>query len=173
MVSDAFIVLAIVTSPHGVSGRVKIKSFGNPPTLFAETKALKDEVGNPVRITITSGENTVYIAQIDGLKSCEDAELWRNRKLGILRSELEETRKDGEFYIADLVGLPVQLENGNAFGTVKEVYNFGAGDIIEITKANGSDEMFSFNTATFPIIDVAAKRIVIAPPEIIRGEEHD
>ncbi|MBN8543483.1 MAG: 16S rRNA processing protein RimM [Alphaproteobacteria bacterium] len=170
-VSD-FVELAVVTSPHGVSGRVKIKSFASPPESFALPNLI-DAAGNPVRLKITGGDGTVFIAAIEGLKRREDAELWRGKKLGVPRAALPDTRKEGEFFVTDLIGIPVTWENGDAYGTIKAVYNFGAGDILEITKRDGSDEMFSFNTATFPTIDVAAKRIVISPPEVIRGEEHD
>ncbi|MFZ4124504.1 MAG: ribosome maturation factor RimM [Rickettsiales bacterium] len=172
MISDDFVELAVVTSPHGVSGRVKIKSFASPPESFAVPE-LTDASGNPVRLKITGGEGTVFIAAIEGLRRREDAELWRGKKLGVSRSALVDTRKEGEFFVTDMIGIPVSLETGENFGVIKAVYNFGAGDILEITKTDGSDEMFSFNTATFPTIDVAAKRIVIMPPEIIRGEEHD
>lgn len=172
MTSDPFITLAVVTSPHGVSGRVKVKSFANPPESFA-VAALTDEMGNPVSIRITSGEGTVFVCAIDGLKRREDAEIWRNRKLGVTRSELPDTREEGEFYISDLEGCAVETEDGKPFGVVKGVYNFGAGDILEITKADGGEEMFSFTHVNFPAIDVPNQRLVIAPPEVITGKEHD
>lgn len=172
MSADPFIVMAVVTSPHGVSGRTKLKSFANPPTAFAETPDLQDEQGNKVKLRITGGEDTVFIVEIDGLRRREHAELWRGKKLGVPRSKLPDIREEGEFYIADLVGIAVTHENGSAFGVVKEVYNFGAGDIIEITKTDGTDEMYSFTTKTFPTMDVANNRIVISPPEVIKGEEH-
>lgn len=171
--SDELITLAIVTSPHGVSGRVKVKSFANPPELFGQTKHLQDEAGNPVKLKITSGEGTVFICAIDGLKKREEAELWRNKKLVIACKDLPDTRKKGEFYINDLVGLNVETTDGKAFGTVKNVYNFGAGDILEIETCDGKEEMFSFAHTTFPTIDVAGKRLVIAPPEVITGKEND
>lgn len=169
MDQDPFITLAVVTSPHGVSGRVKIKSFANPPESFAVPE-LCDVLGNRVALKITSGEGSVFIAAIEGLKRREDAELWRGKKLGVLQADLPDTRKNGEFYITELVGIPVSLENGHAFGHVKAIYNFGAGDILEIIKHDGSEEMFSFTTINFPVIDPANKRIVIIPPEIMKAE---
>ena len=171
--SNEFVTLAVVTSPHGVSGRVKVKSFASPPELFGQTKKLQDESGNPVKLKITSGEGTVFVCSIDGLKKREDAELWRNKKLGVMRTDLPDTRKKGEFYIADLVGAKVQTGNGDAFGTVKNVYNFGAGDILEIAMKDGSDEMFSFNQTIFTTIDAANKRLVIDPPEVITGKDDE
>lgn len=172
MKTDSFVPLAVVTSPHGVSGRVKIKSFANPPDSFAVPE-LRDEAGNPVALKITSGEGTVFIAAIDGLKRREDAEVWRGRKLGIAREHLPDTRKEGEFYISDLVGCTVVQAGGATFGSVKAVYNFGAGDILEITTNGGSDEMFSFTLTNFPEVDIANKRIVIEPPLVISGKEDE
>jgi 16S rRNA processing protein RimM len=47
------------------------------------------------------------------------------------------------------------------------VHNFGAGDLIEVRPAAGGDtHLLPFDDRTVPKIDIAAGRIVVAPPEI-------
>ena len=44
---------------------------------------------------------------------------------------------EGEYYHADLIGLPCVGAAGEALGTVVAVENFGAGDMLEIEKPDG------------------------------------
>jgi 16S rRNA processing protein RimM len=81
----------------------------------------------------------------------------------VAREKLPRPEVD-EFYHADLVGLTAQKQNGETIGTVKAIHNFGAGDLLEIEPSGGATIMLPFNEATVPLVDIAAKKIVIAPP---------
>lgn len=164
--SDPFICLAVITSPHGVSGRMKIKSLATPPESFAQFSPLYDPSGAPVHLRVTGTAAGGFIASIEGVKTREEAALWRGRKLGVPRSALPEPQV-GTVYVADLIGMEVATESGAAFGVVKQVYNFGAGDILEIITTDGREEMFSFTEVVFPVRDLARRRLTIAPPEIL------
>ncbi|MFO0109324.1 MAG: PRC-barrel domain-containing protein, partial [Alphaproteobacteria bacterium] len=104
------------------------------------------------------------------LKTRDEAALWRGRKLGVPRSALPESDTDDAFYIADLLGMKVVSKDGATFGTVKQVYNFGAGDILEIIRADGREEMYSFTQTNFPERDAARRVLTIVPPDIIEGD---
>ena len=55
---------------------------------------------------------------------------------------------------------------GNPVGRIKAVFDHGAGDILEITLANGpKTALLPFTRAFVPTVDLAAGRIVIDPPE--------
>jgi 16S rRNA processing protein RimM len=73
---------------------------------------------------------------------------------------------DGEFYHADLIGLSAVTADGAAVGTVVAIHDFGAGDILELRPvAGGTTIMLPFTEAFVPAIDIAGRRIVVAPPE--------
>ena len=53
--------------------------------------------------------------------------------------------------------------SGAALGSVVALHNFGAGDIIEVRRADSRDTvMLPFTQAAVPEIDVAGGRIVVA-----------
>ena len=65
-------------------------------------------------------------------------------------------------------------EDGAALGTVIAIYNFGAGDLIEIEPAAGGEPLLlPFNETTVPTIDLKAGRVVVVPPAEIEAKEED
>lgn len=171
--SLGWIALAVVTQPHGVSGRVKIKSFADPADAIRNHTLLTDPAGREVKFRVTGEAQGQYIIEIDGLTKREDAELWRGRQLGLPRSALPELENDNQFYATDLIGLCVLTTDGKAFGTVHDVHNYGAGDLLEITRINGERELFAFTHVTFPSVDMDARQIVIDPPELLGSKEEE
>ena len=67
------------------------------------------------------------------------------------------------------------LENGDSFGKVLDVMNFGAGDILEIRPAAGGEALLlPFTKAVVPVVDVAAGFVTVLPPaELLVAEEAD
>jgi 16S rRNA processing protein RimM len=59
---------------------------------------------------------------------------------------------DGEYYHADLIGLPVVDTDGASIGTVVAVENFGAGDILEIEKPDHKTFMVPLTSVAVPEI---------------------
>lgn len=171
--APAWVALGAFAQPHGVSGRIKVKSFTDPADDFASHKGLTDESGNPIKLKITGHTQGMAIVTIEGITKREQAELLRGKKIGVPRSALPEIKKENRFYIDDLIGCAVVDAAGEPFGTVANVANYGAGDILDIKRENGAMEMYAFTNATFPNVDVAARRLVIHPPEILGSEQEE
>ena len=92
------------------------------------------------------------------------AEAMRGTELTVPRSVLP-ALGDGEYYHADLLGLPAVADDGAAIGTVVAIDNFGAGDVIEIERpgidgAAGKRFMVPMNADAVPEWDAA--RLVVA-----------
>lgn len=167
----AWVALAVFTQPHGVSGRMKVKSFTDPLHDFATHKDLTDAKGKPLKLRITGSTEGGAIVEIEGITRREQAELLRGQKIGIPRAAMPKLEKPNMYYTDDLVGMAVVEADGSVFGLVKSVVNYGAGDILAIDRPERAGELYAFNHATFPKIDVAARRITIHPPEILDGRD--
>ena len=70
-------------------------------------------------------------------------------------------KDEDEFLYADLIGLKVQDETGHDWGHVAAVFEFGAGDILEIKCADGKLRMIPFSKAAVPTVDVAGGMVKI------------
>jgi 16S rRNA processing protein RimM len=165
-----WVLLAAIAAPHGVSGRVKVKSFTDPASAFADYKTITDAEGKPVKLRLTGQAGGMPVIEIEGVKDRNEAELWRGRQLGVTRDVLPALKDDKVFYAIDLAGMDVITENGAPFGAVKTAANYGAGDLLEITLASGGTEFFAFTDATFPVVDTKARRITIRPPHILGSQ---
>lgn len=170
---SGWVTLAVVTQPHGVSGRVKIKSLADPEDAIKKHTVLSDPSGREVKFRVTGTAQGQYIIEVDGLTTREEAELWRGKQLGMTRAALPKLKKDSQYYAVDLIGLCVETADGRAFGTVHALHNFGAGDLLELKRPNGDTEMFSFTEANFPLVDVAARKLVIDPPHLLGSRDDE
>jgi len=165
----AWVALAVFTQPHGVSGRIKVKSFTEPADDFASTPNLTDAKGNLIKLTLTGHTQGLAVVAIEGVTKREQAELLRGVKIGIARTAMPELKDPNRYYTDDLIGMAVIDESGAPFGSVRTVANYGAGDILDITRTDGSHDMYAFTHRTFPLVDVTARRITINPPDILRA----
>ena len=67
---------------------------------------------------------------------------------------------EGEYYHADLIGLACVAADGTMLGTVSAVENFGAGDLLEIARADGRKALIPFRPGVADLVD---GRIVADP----------
>ena len=111
-------------------------------------------------------EEAEAIATLAEVRDRTAAEALKGTRLYVPRERLPQPDED-EFYAADLVGLRVELADGSAFGTVAAVFDFGAGDVLEVARPDGRPEMLPFTRTCVPVVDVAGGRVVVALPEVI------
>ena len=123
------VTLAAIAGAHGVAGEVRLKLFGDGVATLAKQKSFND--GALTLVKIRGDGKGGAIARLAESTSRADAEKLRGTVLTVPRAALPPLG-EGEFYHADLLGLPVVTDAGDAIGTVLAIENFGATDIIEI-----------------------------------------
>jgi len=126
------VTLAAIIGAHGVAGEVRLKLFGEGAQTLSAHKSFND--GALTLIKVRDDGKGGAIARLAESTSRGDAEKLRGTALTVPRDALPPLA-EGEFYHADLLGLPVVTDTGESVGTVLAVENFGATDIIEITRA--------------------------------------
>ena len=67
-----------------------------------------------------------------------DIEMYKGRDLWIPREEAQELGED-EYYVADLIGMDVLLENGEKFGVLRDVMETGANDVYIVDRVDGEE----------------------------------
>ena len=144
------VTLAAIIGAHGVAGEVRLKLFGDGVPTLARQKSFND--GALMLLKVRDDGKGGAIGRIAGCDSRGDAEKLRGTALNVPREALPPLA-EGEFYHADLLGLPVVTDAGETVGTVIAIENFGATDIIEITREPAPEK----GTKTFmvPMIPTA------------------
>lgn len=143
---DKPVTLAVVIGAHGVAGEVRLKLFGEGPDSLKHYDGF-DAGGR--RLTLKSvrpGPNGA-VARFAEIGDRSAAEALRGTELSVPRSALPPLA-EGEYYHADLIGLPCTSSAGEALGTIVAVENFGAGDIIEIERPGGKRFMAPMHVVT-------------------------
>lgn len=144
------VTLAAVAGAHGIGGAVKLKLFTDDLTGWRSF--------NDGSLTLTSLR--VNVATFAEVTDRTAAEALRGTTLTVPRTDLP-ALEAGEYYLADLIGLPVQLPDGKSVGRVVEVENFGAGDVAEIERADGKRFMVPLRPEAVP--EWNGERLILDP----------
>lgn len=159
--TESNVCLAEILAPHGVRGAVRLKSFTKDPLSLFDYPQLFDAQGVPYKIKyFASKQNGVFVVTINGVTTCDAAELLRGVKLYVKRSDLPSPPED-EFYYTDMIGLSVITTKGEVVGIVSTVQNFGAGDLLEVKTSSGKLYTVPFTKEAVPQIDVDKGELVI------------
>jgi len=163
-----------IGAAQGLKGEVRLRSYTQDPADIAAYGPLRDEVGaKTIEIERVRVTPKAVIARIKGVTTREAAEALNRTRLYIARSALPKAA-DGEWYVADLIGLTAVSPDGAPLGTVAAVHNFGASDILEIARAgDGASLLIAFTDDTVPEVDIAGGRLVVIAPEELEASEDD
>ena len=157
MASDKPVTLAAVTGAHGVTGEVRLKLFGEGLEAFSAHRRFND--GALTLSKLRDDGKGGAIARFAEIPDRTAAEALRGTVLTVPRSALPPL-DEGEYYHADLLGLAAVSEAGEPLGTVIAVENFGAGDIVEIERADGKRVMVPMREDAVP--EWNAERLVVS-----------
>jgi 16S rRNA processing protein RimM len=149
---DRPIALAAIIGAHGIAGEVRLKLFTDDLAGLKAHKSFND--GALILKSVKPGANGA-IARLDGVADRTAAEALRGTELRVPRSALPPLG-EGEYYHADLIGLPCLID-GAVAGHVVAVENFGAGDVIEIERPDGKRFMVPVAQA----VTIEATRLIV------------
>ena len=121
------VTLAVIIGAHGVGGEVRLKVFAESIGGLKAHKSFND--GALTLKSLRDGNNV--IARFAEIPDRNAAERMRGTELTVPRDALPPLG-EGEYYHADLIGLPAVSTAGDDLGRVVAVENFGAGDVLEI-----------------------------------------
>jgi len=159
------ICVGAIAGAHGVKGLVKIKSFTEEPDGVAAYGPLSDEAGErEFTLALTGRAKGLIIARIDGVEDRNTAEALRGTRLYVERAALPPTAEEA-YYHTDLIGLEAVGMDGAPVGEVKALYNYGAGDVIEIQRRDKDLLLLPFTKAAVPEVDLEGGRLVVREPE--------
>jgi 16S rRNA processing protein RimM len=157
------VAIGVVVAPHGVRGTLRVRAIGAGKHL----REGKEPVVAGVRRRISSARQTPkgYLLDLEGVESRTDAQPLRGEQLLLDREELDST-EEGEFYVADLVGLTAVGDAGEVLGTVTDTFETAAHEVLVVREEKGRQDLYlPFTMEHVPLVDLQTGRIVVRPPE--------
>ena len=152
------VALAAVAGAHGITGELRLKVFADDLASF--TKGATLFVGGEARRLLgVKGTPKAPIARFEGIPDRTAAERLRGTLVEIERTTLP-SLGEGEYYHADLIGLPCVDADGTLLGHVSAIENFGASDLLEVEREGGVRSLIPF---TAPMAVLEDQRVVLDP----------
>lgn len=161
---DKQIVIGKIVAPHGVRGDIRIMPLTEKPEQFLDLDHLLLEDGSTLTVTNARFHKRMVLVSTKEITSMNDAELLRDKHVVVNLEDLPEL-EEGQFYVADLIGLPVYDENGSKIGTFKDALTTGSNDVYVIAVPGAKDILVPALKENFKEINLTEKRIVVKLPE--------
>ncbi len=170
--AEQLIVMARVVGPWGVKGWIKLVPHTTEIDMLSKHPNWwlgRNGAGGSVewrecRVLDSEQKGKHLVAQIDGIVVPEEAVKLKGKEVALPRSALPDSGEN-EFYKADLVGLEVANEQGEALGTVAELYSNGAHDVLRVVAAadtagaEGRERLIPFVPTVVRQVDMAGAKI--------------
>ena len=168
------VVVGRIGRPHGVRGAVSIEVRTDEPDrrFFPGARLLSDS-GRELTVSSVTWHSGRLLITFEGYPDRTAIEQLRGQVLSVDRPEDEQPEEPDEFYDSSLVDCQVIDEAGPLIGTVLEVAHLPAQDMLVIRSAGDEDReiLIPFIEEFVPGVDIANKRITVAPPEGLLDEE--
>ncbi|XVN42789.1 MAG: ribosome maturation factor RimM [Candidatus Rickettsia vulgarisii] len=150
---EKLVLVGKIVSAQGIQGNVMVKSFTEPVENIMKLE-LVDKIGQKIVLKLVRrNSNNNLVCKFNSVNNRTEAEELKGLEIFCYRENLPVLNNNDEFYIEDLIGLDVLDNDLVRIGNVKNIFNFGAGDIIEIKFINNQKiELFPFNKQFFPTV---------------------
>ena len=123
--------VGVITQTHGVHGEVKVFPTTDDPERFLDLEYVFLDTGREKKkLTIQNVKffKQFVILKFKGINNINDIEKYKRCPLLVDRENAVELEED-EYFIADMIGMNVITEDGEIFGTLKDVIETGANDV--------------------------------------------
>ncbi len=152
------VALAAVAGAHGVKGELRLKLFADSVESLARHSHFHVG-GREFKLRDIKEGGKIAIARFEGIADRTQAEALRGSLVEVDRGALPPL-EEGEYYHADLIGLPCFDQAAQPLGTVVAVENFGAGDLLEVERPNGKRSLIPFRE---PIARLDGDKVILEP----------
>ena len=138
---EQFLQVGVISSTHGLRGEVKVFPTTDDAARFQTLKEVILDTGKEkldLEIQSVRFFKQFVIVKFKGIDDINDFEKYMGKSLFVAREYAVELEED-EYYIADLIGMKVVLEDGSSFGTLTDVMETGANDVYVVENGEGEE----------------------------------
>lgn len=152
-----------VTSTHGLAGEVKVFPTTDDPKRFKKLKKVLLDTGKGMReleVAHVKFFKNLVILKFRGCDKIEDVMGFKGRDLYVTRENAVKLKKN-EYFVADLIGMKVFLEDGTYLGMLAEVLQTGANDVYEVHMEDGREVLIPAIRQCILDVDIEAEKMTV------------
>ena len=171
--NEDWLVIGVITSSHGVAGKLNIKSLSDFKERFTQPgkRWVQKEDEEPIPYKLTSGiqkpGKNSFIISLEGIKNRNEADNLKQYKILVKSNDIPKL-KDNEFHLTQLLDLNVKLFVENEIKVVGKVVDLITENnnlIVIRLNQNNKDVLIPFVKEIVTTIDRKNKYLVINPPK--------
>lgn len=160
------VVMGRIVAPYGVFGWLKVvpdtEAFDG---LFDyDTWWLgKGDDWREYQVETAKVHNDVLVVKLAGINDRDAAFACKGKQVAVPREQLPEP-DDNEYYWSDLIGLNVKNQQGVDFGSIIDVFETGANDVLVVKKDDApknEERLLPFIAAVVLEVDLKAKTMLV------------
>jgi 16S rRNA processing protein RimM len=156
--------VGVIIGTHGLSGELKVRLTTDDPEHLARVRRLY--VGDerlPRRVLGVRFHGGNALLRLQGIATPEEGAALRGQPLRIAGSDARPLAP-GEFYFYQLIGLEAVDEAGTTLGTVTDIIETGAHDVLVVSPAGGGPDLLLPNHPEV-VLDIrpAEGRMIVRP----------
>ncbi len=161
---EDYLRVGVITTTHGLKGEVKVFPTTDPERFESLPYVLIKSAGGMRRLDVAGYRffKNLVILRFAGIDSIDQIGKYKGHDLWIAREDAQEL-EDGEYYIGDLIGMEVWLEDGTRLGTVRDVLETGANDVYEVETTKGEEILLPAIEDCIRQIDLENNRMTVHP----------
>lgn len=155
--------VGVITSTHGVRGEVKVYPTTDDAARFKQLKHVLLDTGKetlPLEIQGVKFFKQFVILKFKGIDNINDIERYKRCPILVERCDAVELEED-EYFIADMIGMSVETEDGKEFGTLKDVIETGANDVYVIDSTEHGEVLVPAIKECILDVDIEAGKMKI------------
>lgn len=161
------LVIGRVGRAHGLDGQVTVDvRTDQPQARFAAGSVVQTEPASagPLTVRASRWHSGRLLVAFVGTEDRAAAEALRGTVLLVDGAELTSPTDPEEFLDHQLVGLPATTVAGQPLGVVEDVAHLPGNDLLVLRRPDGRELLVPFVTDIVPVVDIAAGRLIVAPP---------
>lgn len=155
--------VGVITSTHGVRGEVKVFPTTDDPVRFKRLKKVMLDTGKetiPLEVQGVRYFKQFVILKFKGIDNINDIEKYKKCPLLVSREDAVPLEED-EYFIADMIGMEVVTEDGEGFGTLKDVLQTGANDVYVVTNIRGEEILLPAIKECILKVDIKSRKMIV------------
>lgn len=152
-----------IVNTQGLKGEVRVYPLTDDINRFDELKYfyLGKEL-DKYKVERVRYKGNMVIMKIKGIDIIESAEKLKNKYIYVSREETREL-EEGEFFIADMIGMEVFTVDNNYVGVLSEVLQYAANDVYVIKNDEDKEFLIPATMKFVPSIDINERKMIVNP----------